>query len=190
MSYQTFLSRKIRKIIFHPPVMLITLLSYLRKKPELYQNEGYELCYTLRHVRDSCSPFRGFVFGLICGCFISWMSLDIPLDGLSFLHSDQNFDKVPWQIAKNYQLFLFRFLEIPSSELQQLHALWSLLWSLCNYVCSIKLPIPGSWLYFLCFFCKGASSETKILTYVCWVSPSRGVCLFVNKPVGDSKSEL
>lgn len=120
------------------------------------------MCCTWKHVKDSCSPFRGFVFSLVCGCFISWMNLDIRLDGLSFLPSDQKFDKIPWQIAKNYQLFLFRFLEIPSSELQRLAALWSLLWSLCNYVCSIKLPIPGSWLYFLSFFCKGASSETKI----------------------------
>lgn len=94
MIYQTFLSRKICKIIFHSPAMTL-LLSYLRKQTELYQNEDYELCCTLRHVRDSCSPFRGFVFGFVCGCFISRMNLDIPLDGLCFLHSDQKFDKVP-----------------------------------------------------------------------------------------------
>lgn len=142
------------------------------------------MCYNLRHVRDSCSTFGScsfdscsFVFGLVCGCFISWMSLDTPLDGLCFLHSDQKFDKVPWQIAKNYQQFLFRFLEIPSSELQQLEAIWSLLWSLCNYVCSIKLPIPGSQLYFLSFFCKGASSETKIFD-LCLLSLSfEGECV-------------
>lgn len=59
-------------------------------------------------------------------CVLSWMSLHIPSDRLSFLHSNQKLDKVSWQVAKNYHLFLFRFSESPSSELQQLESLWSL----------------------------------------------------------------
>lgn len=128
MSYQTSLSRKIHKVIFHSPVVLVRSSLCLIKQAKLHQKEDPEVCYTLRHVTDSCGLF------VFCPEWI-WTPL---LMGSPFCTVTRSLLKSFNGLLKKWQLFLFRFSEIPSSELQQLEALWSLLRRLWNYILFYK----------------------------------------------------
>lgn len=154
MSYQKSLSRKIRKIIFHSPVMLITLLSYLRKQAELYQNEDSE-----SHVVFGGGLVWIFVWGfcgLVVGFFFFFPSPEWVWTSLlmGFLFCI---------VTRSLMKSLDRWLKISScfcSDLQNSLPLncsslkpSSLYFGAFGIMfCSIKLPIPASWLYFLSFF--------------------------------------